>query len=56
MEYELVSKLISELGFPIAVCVALFWHNRETIKRFETAINKNTEVMGELINEIKRGS
>lgn len=55
MEYELLRTAISELGFPIAVCVALFWHNRETVKRFEVAIHDNTKVMKALIERIEKG-
>lgn len=53
MDYVVLTNFIKELGFPIAVCIALFWHNRETVKRFEQSIDKNTEVMGELIKEIR---
>lgn len=61
MEVAVLNELISNVGFPIAVCIALFWHNRETIKhyervilRFEQSIDKNTEVMNNLITTVNR--
>ena len=52
MEYTVFNELIAGLGFPIAVCVALFWSNRKTVEhyekillKFDSSINRNTEVM-----------
>lgn len=57
-----IVDLINGVGFPIAVCVALFWFNRETIKEqqkllieFKDIIRDNSEVMRDLVDEIKRG-
>ena len=64
MELDLnaIADLINGVGFPIAVCIALFWFNRETIKEqqkllfeFKDIIRDNSEVMRDLVNEIKRG-
>lgn len=64
MEFNLNSivELINGVGFPIAVCIALFWFNRETIKEqqkllieFKDIIRDNSEVMRDLVDEIKRG-
>lgn len=64
MEINLSSiiDLINGVGFPIAVCIALFWLNRETIKEqqkllieFKDIIRDNSEVMRDLVDEIKRG-
>ena len=63
MEFNLGSivELINGVGFPIAVCIALFWFNRDTIHTQQTlltelkdVIRDNTEVMKDLIDEIKR--
>ena len=58
---EVIVELINGLGFPIAVCVALFWFNRDTIKEqqkllveLKDIIRDNSEVMRDLIDEIKR--
>ena len=63
MEFNLsaVVELINGVGFPIAVCIALFWFNRDTIREqqkllvdLKDIIRDNTEVMKDLIDEIKR--
>lgn len=57
-----IVDLINGVGFPITVCIALFWFNRETIKEqqkllieFKDIIRDNSEVMRDLVDEIKRG-
>ena len=57
-----IVDLINGVGFPLAVCIALFWFNRETIKEqqkllieFKDIIRDNSEVMRDLVDEIKRG-
>lgn len=64
MELDLsaIANLINWVGFPIAVCIALFWVNRETIKEqqkllieFKDIIRDNSDVMRDLVYEIKRG-
>lgn len=61
MEIAVVSELISGLGFPVAVCVALFWSNRETVKHYERVLlqfretlQENTKAMEQLFNRIDR--
>ena len=63
MEFNLsaVVELINGLGFPIAVCIALFWFNRDTIREqqkllieLKDIIRDNSEVMKDLVDEIKR--
>ena len=56
MEAEVVSNLISNLGFPIACVVTMFWmwnkeresHKEESDKWIE-AINNNTRVMEKVL-------
>lgn len=56
MEAEVISNLISNLGFPIACVVAMFWmwnkeresHKAESDKWIE-AINNNTRVMEKVL-------
>ena len=64
MEFNLNSivELINGVGFPIAVCIALFWFNIGTIREqqnllieLKDTIRDNSEVMKDLIDEIKRG-
>lgn len=63
MEFNLsaIVELINGVGFPIAVCIALFWFNRETIREqqkllveLKDIIRDNTEVIKDLIDEFKR--
>ena len=63
MEFNLsaVVELINGVGFPIAVCIALFWFNRETTREqqkllieLKDIIRDNSEVMKDLVDEIKR--
>ena len=63
MEFNLsaVTELINGVGFPIAVCITLFWFNRETVREqqrllseLKDIIRDNTEVMKDLIDEFKR--
>lgn len=58
MELGLLEGLISSVGFPIAVCVALFWNNRETIKHYEklllefkNTIDENTKAINSLCRD-----
>lgn len=56
MDAEIISNLISNLGFPIACVVAMFWmwnkeresHKEESDKWIE-AINNNTRVMEKVL-------
>ena len=57
-----IVDIINGVGFPIAVSIALFWFNRETIKEqqkilieFKDIIRDNSEVMRDLVDELKRG-
>lgn len=63
MEFNLsaIVELINGVGFPIAVCIALFWFNRDTIREqqkllveLKDIIRDNSEVMKDLIDEIRR--
>lgn len=60
MEINDISQIISNVGFPIAMCVMLIWymsketakHKEETDKLSET-IASNTKVLTELCTLIK---
>lgn len=45
-------NLISQLGFPIAVSVALFWLVVKTLNSFEQTIKNNTAVMQEFLKKV----
>lgn len=60
MDIDSVTQLISNVGFPVAVCIALFFymerqnerHQQETDKLNET-VQSNTKVLTELCTLIK---
>lgn len=60
MDIDSVTQLISDVGFPVAVCIALFFymekqnerHQQETDKLNET-VQSNTKVLTELCTLIK---
>lgn len=61
MSLELITSAISSLGFPIAVCIALFWHmnkqtemHKEEIQKMTEALNNNTLAINRL--EVKIGA
>lgn len=54
----LVSDFINSVGFPIAVCIALFINNRENTKNhnkvmceFKEVLKENTEALKDLANQ-----
>ena len=60
MDIDSVTPLVSNVGFPVAVCIALFFymekqnerHQQETDKLNET-VQSNTKVLTELCTLIK---
>ena len=59
MEIEAITTLISNMGFPIACVIALFWdlnkereeHKAET-QKLADAINNNTIVMEKILSKV----
>lgn len=60
MDVQAIISIITNVGFPIAVCLICFWyinkmqeqHKAETDKLAE-ALNNNTLVMQKLINNLE---
>lgn len=60
MDVQAITSIITDVGFPIAVCLICFWyinkmqeqHKAETDKLAE-ALNNNTLVMQKLINNLE---
>lgn len=55
------AELINVVGFPIAVCMALFYviremskNHKETILEFKRSVDQNTIALNQLINKIDR--
>lgn len=62
MDYTTLGTFIQQLGFPVAVCVALFWYlvkteagHKEEIQKLSDAVNNNTLVMQKLLDRITLG-
>ena len=60
MEYaNTVTQIISTLGFPIAMCVALFWYmiqqrkqHEEESEKWQQALNNNTAILTKLYEKL----
>jgi hypothetical protein len=43
---------ISTVGFPIVMCLIIFYQNEKTIETLKTTIDNNTDIIKELIAKI----
>ena len=57
-----ITQIISNLGFPIAVCVGLFWYivkqseaHKEETEKLRTAIENNTLIITKLYERLGGG-
>lgn len=50
----MIAQLIASLGFPIVMCLLLFWTNTKTLNRLQEVIIENTGVTRELKEFIKK--
>jgi preprotein translocase subunit YajC len=62
MDINGVSQIISNLGFPIAVCVALFWYlmrendaHKEETEKLREALENNTLIITKLYERLGGG-
>lgn len=60
MDIDVITTLVGNVGFPIAVCVALFYKmnrdddkHREDTDKLRGTIDKNTDVLSELTTLIR---
>lgn len=60
MEASLIVELINSVGFPIGMCIALFWFCSNTLKgqqdllnQFKDTIRDNTEALRQLTDKFK---
>lgn len=53
MDYNTITTLVGSLGFPIAMCIALFWMINTTMKEFKQTVAENTKAMTELVTTVK---
>lgn len=54
-----VIQIVTQLGFPIAMCLLLFWYvtkkdesHREEMNKMAEAVNNNTIVMQRLLDKL----
>lgn len=59
MDVSVITQLISSVGFPIAVCLYLFYRDnklseqhKQEMDKMSDAINNNTLVMRQLLDKI----
>lgn len=56
MDINTLAQLVSNLGFPIAACAAMFWklnkdeeRHKEETEKLADAVNNNTDVINTLL-------
>lgn len=59
MDMNSITEVISNLGFPIAVCIALFWYlmkqneaHREETEKLRQALENNTLIITKLYERL----
>ena len=59
MDVNSIVQIISQIGFPIAVCLICFWYikkmqddHKEEMNKMSEAIHNNTMVMQKLVDKI----
>lgn len=59
MDISAITQVISTVGFPIAMCCALFWYikdisekGKEETEKFTEALNQNTLVLQKLCDKL----
>ena len=61
MEIDTILTIVTQIGFPIAVCIICFWYinkiqgqHKEEMDKMSEAINNNTIVMQKLIDKLDK--
>lgn len=50
-----VVTVISQVGFPIAACIALYVMITKTLQKNTEAINNNTTIMTRVLDKLEKG-
>lgn len=59
MDISAITSLVSSLGFPIAMCGAMFWYvtkqdtqHQESLEKWQEAFNNNTRILEKLYEKL----
>ena len=52
---ELITRLISTVGFPIAACIMLYVQQGKQMKELTEAVNNNTAAIKLILQKLKAG-
>ncbi len=52
---ELITRLISNVGFPIACCIMLYVQQSKSMKELTDAVNNNTDAIRTILTMINKG-
>lgn len=48
-----ITTLITTVGFPIAMCLLIYYQDQKKLTALQEAINKNTEAITKLITKLE---
>lgn len=48
-----ITTLITTVGFPIAMCLLIYYQDQKKLTALQDAINKNTEAITKLITKLE---
>lgn len=54
MDVQTVTQLISNVGFPIAVCVYMAWDRYKTQREMTQALDNNTIALQQILEHIRK--
>lgn len=54
MDVQTVTQLISNVGFPIAVCVYMAWDRYVSQKDMTRALDNNTTALNQILEHIRK--
>ena len=54
MSFNEIIQLISNIGFPIAVSVAMFWMINTTLNKLINTVDKNTEIINKILLKMEK--
>lgn len=53
MDVKAISDFITNVGFPVAVVIYLFYYQKTVLDEFRVQMTENTKVMQSLVHEIQ---